>query len=100
MHCGIISLLSKFLENRRFNIKCMWVGYAHDILIDIPKNACDFYEFNKAFYGSSGLSVLLKLGPWELQEKLPKGDLETSDFSSFEKPLLVGVREVSKRGEI
>ena len=38
--------------------------------------------------------------PLEITGKIAKGDLTTSDFPSFEKPLLVGVREVSKRGEI
>ncbi len=30
-------------------LECKMAGYSPDIIIEIPKDACGFYEFNKAY---------------------------------------------------
>ena len=61
---SIFSVFGKTIDTMQNSIlECKMAGYSPDIIIEIPYDACDFYEFNKAY-------EMIELGRVIAQEKL------------------------------
>jgi len=47
---GMFSIIGKTIDIMQNSVlECKMAGYSPDIMINIPNDACDFYEFNRAY---------------------------------------------------
>ncbi|HGZ70936.1 MAG TPA: hypothetical protein ENK74_06010 [Nitratifractor sp.] len=63
---GMLEIIGQSLDvMQNALLECKMAGYSPDITIDIPNNACNFYEFHRAY-------EMIELGRVIAQETLHK----------------------------